>query len=138
MIAITLATFVESTIIYYCDSPIDSTPFSSPFIAALFCGILYPIYNLPIIIVLYKYKFTIIEIVVESVCFVNITSNIENVIEFFVPSSQLWNHKIIDGIDVCERVWWYNSSLNIVYGICLTLLLCLLYIKVKPSIKGSE
>ena len=118
VIAITLVALFGSLIIDYCNSTADKTPFSSPVFAALISGIVYPVYNLAVIIPLYKYKFTKTEIIIESICFVIITVYIYDV-------------KTVQGRDVYERVWWYGSSLNIVYGICITLLLCLFYIKVK-------
>jgi len=73
----------------------------------------------------------------ESICFVIITVYIYDVIKLFVPDNMLWLRKTVQGRDVYERVWWYGSSLNIVYGICITLLLCLFYIKVKKWIGGA-
>lgn len=134
VIAIAIVAFFESIIIDYCENYVDKTPFSSPFFAALIGGIIYPIYNLAVIIPLYRYKFTKTEIILESICLVNVTAYIEEVITFFVPQDHLWIHKTVCGSDSWERVWWYDSSLNILYGICITLLLCLLYIKVKKTI----
>lgn len=131
VIAITLVALFGSLIIYYCNNIEDKTPFSSPVFAALISGIVYPVYNLAVIIPLYKYKFTKTEIIIESICFVIITIYIYDVIRLFVPDNLLWLRKTVLGRDVYERVWWYGSSLNIVYGICITLLLCLFYIKVK-------
>ena len=131
VIAITLVALFGSLIIDYCNSTADKTPFSSPVFAALFSGIVYPVCNLAVIIPLYKYKFTKTEIIIESFCFVIITIYIYDVIRLFVPDNLLWLRKTVLGRDVYERVWWYGSSLNIVYGICITLLLCLFYIKVK-------
>lgn len=137
VIAITLVALFGSLIIDYCNSSADKTPFSSPVFAALFSGIVYPVYNLAVIIPLYKYKFTKTEIIIESICFVIITIYIYDVIRLFVPDNLLWLRKTVQGRDVYERVWWYGSSLNIVYGICITLLLCLFYIKVKKWIGGA-
>lgn len=120
------------TAIINCSNLVDNeTPFSSPIFAALICGIFYPIYNLAVIITLYKYRFTLIEVIVESICLVLVISYIEDAIRLFVPENQLWNYKIIYGEYVCERVWWYKSGMNIIYGICIIILLCFLYIKVK-------
>ena len=89
-----------------------------------------------VIITLYKYSFSPIEVIVESICLVNVITYIDDIIRFLVPKNQLWNYKIIHGIDVYERVWWYNSDTNIIYGICIIILLCLLYIKViKPAVE---
>ena len=134
VIAITLVALFESLIIDNFNNIADESSFSSPVFAALISGIVYPIYNLAVIIPLYKYKFTKTEIIIESICFVNITVYIYDLIKFFVPDNLLWLRKTVLGRDVYERVWWYGSSLNIAYGICLTLLLCLLYIKVKSRI----
>lgn len=137
VIAITLVALFGSLIIDYCNNIEDKTPFSSPVFAALISSIVYPIYNLAVIIPLYKYKFTKTEIIIESICFVIITVYIYDVIKLFVPDNMLWLRKTVQGRDVYERVWWYGSSLNIVYGICITLLLCLFYIKVKKWIGGA-
>jgi hypothetical protein len=131
-IATALITFFEA--LYYYSNSVEKTSFSSPVFVALFCGIIYPICNLAVILPLYKYKFTKIEVILESICLVNVTAYIEEVITFFVPQDHLWVHKTVCGSDSWERVWWYDSSLNILYGICITLLLCLLYIKVKKTI----
>lgn len=135
--AIIMVTLFETTIANYCSNSVDNeTPFASPVIAALICGILYSIYNLAVIITLYKYSFSPIEVIVESICLVNVITYIDDIIRFLVPKNQLWNYKIIHGIDVYERVWWYNSDTNIIYGICIIILLCLLYIKViKPAVE---
>lgn len=66
VIAVVIVILFETVIIYYCDNSVDKeTPFTSPFIATLICGVLYPVYNLVVIISLYKYRFTPIEVVVE-------------------------------------------------------------------------
>ena len=128
VIAITIATLITTTIIYYCDSSIDlKTPFSSPIFASLICGIIYPIYNLPVIIALCKYRFTKIEIIIESICFMYVTAYMDDIIRYLVSPSLLWHHDY-------TIVWWYNPSFNIVYGICLTIILCLLYIKAKQFV----
>lgn len=135
VIAITIETLIATVIMYYCDSSYDNNPpFSSPIFVSLICGIFYPIYNLPVIIALCKYRFTKIEIVIESICFVNITAYMDDIIRYFVSPSQLWYHEVVSGRDDYESVWWYNSSFNFVYGICLTIMLCLLYIKVKQFV----
>ncbi len=135
VMAIIIVIFFETVITnHYGDSIDKGTPFASPFIATLICGILYPIYNLVVIIALYKYRFTPIEVVAESICFVKLITYIDNLILFFVPQNQLWNHRIVFGKDVYERVWWYNSDMNIIYSICVITLLCFLYIKVKEKV----
>lgn len=135
VIAITIETLIATVIMYYCDSSYgNSTPFSSPIFASLFCGIIYPIYNLPVIIALCKYRFTKIEIVIESICFMYVTAYMDDIIRYLVPPSLLWHHEVISGNDNYTIVWWFNSPFNIVYGICLTIILCLLYIKVKQFV----
>ena len=135
VIAITIGTLIATVIMYYCDSFYDnSTPFSSPIFASLFCGIIFPIYNLPVIIALCKYRSTKIEIVIESICFMYVTAYMDDIIRYLVPPSLLWHHEVISGNDNYTIVWWFNSPFNIVYGICLTIILCLLYIKVKQFV----
>lgn len=136
-VAIIMVSFWEAAIINYCSNSTDNeTPFASPIIAALLCGIFYPIYNLVVVITLYKYRFTPIEVAVESICLVNVIIYIDDAITFFVPKTLLWNYRIIHGKGVYERVWWYNSDMNIIYGICIIFLLCLLYIQVKKSLQN--
>ena len=138
VIAVVIVILFETVIIYYCDNSVDKeTPFTSPFIATLICGVLYPVYNLVVIISLYKYRFTPIEVLVESICLVKLIAYIDNVIIFLVPQNQLWTHKTVFGRDVYERVWWYDSDMNITYSICIIILLCLLYIKVKEIVTKS-
>ena len=135
VIAITIGTLITSVITYYCDSSYDkNTPFSSPIFISIVCGIIVPIYNLPVIIALYKYRFTKIEIIIESLCFVNIITYTDDIIRYLVSPSQLWHHEVISGNDNYTIVWWYNSPFNIVYVICLTIILCLLYIKAKQFV----
>ena len=134
VIVITLAVLLEATIRYYFDSSYEKTPFSSPLFAAIAAGVFYPICNLIVIIVLYRHEFTKLEVAVESICLINIIAFIGDVIDFLVPQSLLWTHKTVDGINVLERVWWYKHSMHIVYGVCVTIILCLLYIKVKKLV----
>ena len=135
VIAITIETLITTEIMYYCDSSYDiHTPFSSPIFVSIFCGIIFPIYNLPVIIALCKYRFTKIEIIIESICFMYVTAYMDDIIRYLVSPSLLWHHEVISGNDNYTIVWWYNPSYNIVYGICLTIILCLLYIKVKQFV----
>lgn len=135
VIAITIETLITTAIMYYCDSSYDkNTPFSSPIFAAIICGIIVPINNLAVILALYKYRFTKTEIVIESICFMYVTAYMDDIIRYLVSPSLLWHHEVISGNDDYTIVWWYNPSFNIVYGICLTIILCLLYIKVKQFV----
>ena len=135
VIAITIETLITSEIMYYCDSSYDiHTPFSSPTFVSIFCGIIFPIYNLPVIIALCKYRFTKIEIIIESICFMYVTGYMDDIIKYLVSPSLLWHHEVISGNDNYTIVWWLDSPFNIVYGICLTIILCLLYIKVKQFV----
>lgn len=127
VITITMVSFFETTIIILCNNPVDNdTPFSSPILAALICGILYPLYNLPVIVALYKYNFSKLEIIIESICIVIIITCIDNVIGGLFSPNQLWNNT--------ERVWWYSSSFSIVFGILITYILCLLYVGIKQFV----
>ena len=135
VIAITIGTLITSVITYYCASSDDNkTPFSSPIFVSIVCGIIFPIYNLPVIIALCKYRFTKIEIIIESLCFVYVIAYMDDIIRYLVSPSLLWHHEVISRNDNYTIVWWYNPSYNIVYGICLTIILCLLYIKVKQFV----
>lgn len=128
VIAITIGTLITSVITYYCDSSYDkNTPFSSPIFISIVCGIIVPINNLTVILALYKYRFTKTEIVIESICFMYVTAYMDDIIRYLVSPSLLWHHDY-------TIVWWYNPSFNIVYGICLTIILCLLYIKAKQFV----
>lgn len=135
VIAITIETLITTEIMYYCDSSYDiHTSFSSPIFVSIFCGIIFPIYNLPVIIALCKYRFTKIEIIIESICFMYVTGYMDDIIKYLVSPSLLWHHEVISGNDNYTIVWWLDSPFNIVYGICLTIILCLLYIKVKQFV----
>ena len=110
VISIILVTLIEAFVIYSFEESVkNATPFSSPLLASIICGIAYPIYNLPIIILLYKYTFKKLEICVESICFLNITTYVEEVIKFY-------------------------PSMSIYLGMIITFLLCLIYVKVKNRI----
>ena len=135
VVTIMSITLLETIISNHIDNTVDeSTPFDSPIIVSLICGALYPIYNLAVIIILYKYRLNAIEIVLESICLINVITYISKVIEFFVPSDLLWHKTKVLGEYVCEKVWWYDSSWDIMYGIVITVLLCLLYIKIKKGL----
>ena len=55
VVTIMSITMLETIISNHIDNTVDeSTPFDSPIIVSLICGALYPIYNLPVIIILYK------------------------------------------------------------------------------------
>lgn len=134
VVTIMSITLLETIISNHIDNTVDeSTPFDSPIVVSLICGILYPIYNLPVIIILYKYRLNAIEIVLESICLLHIIAYINRVIKFIVPSNYLWHKNIVFGETVYEKVWWYDSDWDIIYGIIITALLCLLYIKIKRS-----
>ena len=135
VIAITIETLITTEIMYYCDSSYDkNTPFSSPIFVSIICGIIVPICNLTVILALYKYRFTKIEIIIESICFMYVTAYMDDIIRYLVSPSLLWHHEVISGNDNYTIVWWLDSPFNIVYGICLTIILCLLYIKVKQFV----
>ena len=134
-IVITLTTLIETLFVFYCGSNFDNkTPYSSPFLAALICGILYPIYNMPVFIALYKYKLSKLELCIESICFVKIITYVNNIIHFFDSHRQMWNHELVLENDHYVRAWWHNSSFIIMIGILATILLCLFYIKIKKII----
>ena len=63
-----------------------------------------------------------------------VTGYMDDIIKYLVSPSLLWHHEVISGNDNYTIVWWLDSPFNIVYGICLTIILCLLYIKVKQFV----
>ncbi len=85
--------------------------------------------------VLYKYRFTVIETIVESIFFVNSSHHLDEIITLLFPSSRIWVHKTVNGLKIWgwEDAWWYGEGLVIVYSICLTIMLCFLYMKVKQK-----
>jgi hypothetical protein len=138
VIAIAVATLLMSTIIYYFDGSVEKTPFDTPLFVVITCSIMYPLFNLPVLIALYKYRLSKTEVIIESICLVLAITYFYDVVKFFVPHHLLWNHQTVDGREVFERVWWYEYDLNIIYGICITILLCLVYYKVKKMVGGRE
>ena len=78
------------------------------------------------------------EVFVESIFLEFVITFFYMVIEYFVPQKLLWNHRVVYGIEICERVWWYEHDLNIIYGICITIFLCLVYFKVKKMLGGKR
>ena len=136
VIAIAVASLLVSTILYYFDDSMEKTPFNTPLFVVIFCSIMYPLFNLPVLLALYKYRLSKTEVIVESIFLVLAVTYFFDVVRFFVPHDLLWNHQTVDGREVIERVWWYEHDLNIVYGICITILLCLAYFKFKGR-KGS-
>jgi riboflavin transporter FmnP len=99
---------------------------------------MYPLFNLPVLIALYKYRLSKTEVIIESICLVLAITYFYDVVKFFVPHHLLWNHQTVDGREVFERVWWYEHDLNIIYGICITIFLCLVYFKVKKMLGGKR
>ena len=138
VIAIAVATLLMSTIIYYFDGSIEKTPFNTPLFVVIICSIMYPLFNLPVLIALYKYRLSKTEVIIESICLVLAITYFYDVVKFFVPHHLLWNHQTVDGREVFERVWWYEHDLNIIYGICITIFLCLVYFKVKKMLGGKR
>lgn len=133
VVAIALAVYVEALVMQYFYPPEQETPFSSPAFIGIVCGIIYPVLNLLVFMVLYKYRFTMIETIVESIFFINLAAHLGEIICYLLPSSRVWRHKADNELEIWgwEDAWWYGDGLIIVYSICLTIILCLLYIKIK-------
>lgn len=133
VVAVALAVYVEALVMQYFYPPEQETPFSSPAFVGIVCGIIYPVLNLPVFMVLYKYRFTVIETIVENIFFVNLAPHLGEIICYLLPSSRVWRHKTGNDLEIWgwEDAWWYGDCLIIVYSICLTIILCLLYIKIK-------
>lgn len=138
VMVVAIASFLVASIIFYNTNPSERTVFSSPVFIALFCGIYYPIVNLPIVAILYKCRFTKVELAVESLVLIFVYCSVQGVIRFFVPSNYLWTHKSGDGIISYSRVWWYNDDFCLIRSICITILLCLLYVKARNFICRSK
>lgn len=132
-VTIAIVVFLETVVIQHYYPPEQQTPFSSPAFAGIACGIIYPVLNIPIFMVLYKYRFTMIETIVESIFFVNFPYHLDEIIHRLLPSFRVWRHKIVNGVEILgwEDAWWYGEGLVIVYSICLTIMLCFLYMKLK-------
>lgn len=138
VMVVAIASFLVASIIFYNTNPSERTVFSSPVFIALFCGIYYPIVNLPIVAILYKCRFTKVELAVESLVLIFVYCSVQGVIRFFVPSNYLWTHKSGDGIISYSRVWWYNDDFCLIWSICITISLCLLYVKARNFICRSK
>lgn len=130
VITITIYILLGATIIYkYGNYLGEASPFSSPLLAVIICDLTYPIYNLFVIITLYKYRLSKIEIAIESIILVNIITYMDDFVSFF------YTH-MLTPIFYSERnkdefLCWYNSSLNVIFGICITIVMCFIYIKIK-------
>lgn len=135
VVAITLVVYLEMVVRQYYYPPEQQTPFSSPAFAGIACGIIYPVLNLPVLIVLHKYQLNVIETIVENIFFVNLSYHLDGIIIHLFPSSRVWRHKIVNGLEIWgwEDAWWYSEGLVIVYSICLTIMLCFLFMKIKQS-----
>lgn len=135
-VTITLVVYLETVVIQYYYPPEQQTPFSSPAFAGIACGIIYPVLNLSVFIVLYKYRFTVIETIVESIFFVNSPYFLDEVIRHHFPSSRMWGHKIVNGLEILgwEDAWWYSEGLIIIYSICLTIMLSFIFIRIRQSL----
>lgn len=140
VVAITMAVYVEAVVIQHYSPPEEETIFSSPAFAGIVCGVIYPILNLPVFMVLYKYRFTVIETITESVVFVKIIYLLDEIIRYILPSSSVWVHKTVDGLEIWgwEDAWWYGYWKIIVYSICLMIMLCFLYMRIKRMIHGYD
>ena len=137
VIGIVIATLIETSIRNLfgnesdCDSPFGSVPF-----VTLVCGAIYPIYNIPVFIALFKYKFSKVEAIVESACFLNIAAYINEMIYLLFPQDKLW---ITDSEGRhAERVWWYEDYMNFAYAIIISILLCLIYFNIKKRITNPR
>ena len=130
VIIITLYILFGALIIHnYGNSSDEPSPFSSPLLAVIICVLIYPIYNLFVIITLYKYRLSKIEIAIESIILVNIITYMDDIVTFFTPLLLTRNFHLES--DKIRFLCWYNSSLNFIYGICITIVICFIYIKVK-------
>lgn len=130
--AICIVVAVDSTITYYGSNKIgNDSPFSSPLFAILSCGLICPISNLPVILALYKYRFSKVEVVVESIIFLYVATYFTDIVKTLV---HLKNGRAVTEMDLNNQtVWWYYPSLNIIYAIILMILICLIYFKVKEN-----
>jgi hypothetical protein len=139
VITIIFIIFVESTIMYYLDDlGEESTPFSSPIFISLISGVFFPIYNFVVLIILSKYRFTRIEVVVESFFFVSVLDNMDKLIQYFCSSDILLIPICsYEGI-VYKRVWWYGTSMIIIYTICIAVIVCFVYLKIKSCFKKKK
>ena len=135
---IVVATFLAIAIYQYFIPPTDITPYSSPVFVALVYGVVYSIGNIPVIPFLYKFKFSKIELAVESICFIFMPRLIDNLIQFFFSNSKLWIHDFVRGQEIEDKVWWYDDRLVTLYGICFMVILCFIYTKIKQRIKHNK
>lgn len=138
--AITLSVYIETVVIQHYSPPEEQTPFSSPAFAVIACGVIYPVLNISVFMVLYKYRFTVIETIVESIFFVNCPYHLDEIIRHLFPSSRVWVHNTVNGLKTWgwEDAWWYGDVQIIVYSICLTIMLCILYMKIKRMIQSKN
>lgn len=133
VIAITIYVFFMAVIVYDSDKlPIEESLFSSPLSAVLICDLIYPIYNMPIIVALYKYRLSITEIAIESLFLINIITYIDNFINFC--RVKLPYIDVYFGSNNHEITHLSNSSNNYIYGICITMVLCFAYISIKQAV----
>lgn len=128
---IAVTTFLATAIYQYFIPPTDITPYTSPVFVALVCGVIYSTGNIPVVPVLYKYKFSKVEIAVESICFMFMPRLVDYLIELFFSKSELWIHEFTRGQEIEYKVWWYDDLLVTLYAICLMIILCSLYKMVK-------
>lgn len=126
---IAVTTFLATAIYQDFIPPTDITPYSSPVFVALVAGVIYSIGNIPVIPFLYKFKFSKIEITVESICFMFMPRLTDNLIQFFFTRNELWIHECAN--DQEDKVWWYDDLLVTLYAICFMIILCSLYKKLK-------
>ncbi len=120
VIIITMAVFLEVAIEHHFSPPIEDTPFSSPAFAALMCGVFWPPHNLPVLMFIYRYKFNRLEVAVESLIFLLISVHIDD-----ITNSIARQH---------GRIWWLDYPFTIIYGLIITVILCMLYERFKAMI----
>ena len=82
VITITMVVYIETIVTQYYYPPEQQTAFSSPTFAGIACGVIYPVLNLPVFLVLYKYRFTVIETIVENIFFVNLSYHLDKIIRY--------------------------------------------------------
>ena len=120
VIIITMAAFLEVAIEHHFSPPIEDTPFSSPAFAALMCGVFWPPLNLPVLMFIYRYKFNRLEVAVESLIFLLTSVHIDD-----ITNSIARQH---------GRIWWLDYPFTIIYGLIITVILCMLYERFKAMI----
>lgn len=126
---ITLMVSVGSTVAFLLTDEANRTAFSHPVFVTLVSAVVLPISNLPVFLLLFRYRFTKWEVLMECILFIILQIYVEKLVFMIFPSDMLWIRESGEGFTSMGRPWWAQSEIFVVYAIVLTSLIMACYRK---------